>query len=102
MMRILSTLAVLGLTGFALAACDPQVVVDKTIARTAEAVVAPITGDGVARCVVENAQPVELEILARDVGVSAGTRTTAIIQGILARPATQACLQHAGLPAPTL
>lgn len=102
MTRILSVLAVLGVAGLTLAACDPQVVVDKTIARTAEAVVAPVTGDGVARCVVENAQPVELEILARDVGVSAGTRTIAIIQGVLNRPATQACLQRAGLSAPSL
>lgn len=102
MTRILSVLAVFSVAGLTLAACDPQVVVDKTIARTAEAVVAPVTGDGVARCVVDNAQPVELEILARDVGVSAGTRTVAIIKGILDRPNTQACLQRAGLPAPTI
>ncbi|MGV8987892.1 MAG: hypothetical protein ACOH2H_16590 [Cypionkella sp.] len=86
----------------ALAACDPQVVVDKTIARTAESVISPLTGADVANCVVDHAQPVELEILARDVGVSAGTRTKAIIRGILARPDTQQCLTRAHLVAPNL
>lgn len=85
-----------------LGACDPQVVVDKTIARTAESVISAVTGSGVARCVVDHAQPVELQILARDVGVQAGTRTTAIIRGILARPDTQSCLTRAGLPVPAL
>ena len=85
-----------------LAACDPQVVVDKTIARTAESVISAVTGSGVANCVVDHAQPIELQVLARDVGVQAGTRTTAIIRGILARPATQSCLTRAGLTVPTL
>ncbi|MBI1170547.1 hypothetical protein GC209_04025 [bacterium] len=86
----------------ALAACDPKVVVDKTIARTAETVISDVTGSAVANCVVDNAQPVELEILARDVGVEAGTRTKAIIRGILARPETQKCLTRGGLVAPSL
>jgi hypothetical protein len=85
-----------------LAACDPQVVVDKTIARTAETVIANVTGSDVATCVVDHAQPVELEILARDIGVQAGTRTTAIIRGILARPETQTCLTRAHLATPVL
>lgn len=85
-----------------LAACDPQAVVDKTIARTAESVISNVTGSAVANCVVDNAQPVELEILARDVGVQAGTRTTAIIRGILARPETQTCLRRGGLETPSL
>lgn len=86
----------------ALAACSPQTVVDKTIARTAETVVAPVTGSDVGNCVVDNAQPVELEILARDVGVHAGTRTRAIIRGILSRPDTQSCLARKNLAAPDL
>lgn len=86
----------------ALAACDPQVVVDKTIARTAESVIANVTGSDVAACVVDHAQPVELQILARDIGVQAGTRTTAIIRGVLARPDTQTCLTRAHLTAPVL
>lgn len=85
-----------------LAACDPQEVVDKTIARTAETVIANVTGADVANCVVDHAEPVELQVLARDVGVQAGTRTTAIIRGILARPETQTCLTRAHLTAPVL
>lgn len=85
-----------------LAGCDPQVVVDKTIARTAESVISAVTGSEVANCVVDNAQPIELQVLARDVGVQAGTRTTAIIRGIFARPATQTCLTRGGLTVPTL
>lgn len=85
-----------------LAACSPQVVVDKTIARTAEVVISPVTGAAVARCVVDHAEPVELEVLARDVGVRAGTRTIAIIRGILDRPDTQTCLTRAHLTAPIL
>ena len=85
-----------------LAGCDPQVVVDKAIARTAESVISAVTGSEVANCVVDHAQPIELQVLARDVGVQAGTRTTAIIRGILARPDTQTCLTRAGLTVPTL
>ena len=86
----------------ALAGCDPQTVLDKTIARTAESVISAVTGSDVANCVVDNAEPVELQVLARDVGVQAGTRTTAIIRGILARPETQTCLARANLTAPSL
>ncbi len=85
-----------------LAACDPQLVVDKTIARTAESVISNVTGADVANCVVDHAQPVELQILARDIGVQAGTRTKAIIRGILARPETQTCLTRAHLATPDL
>ncbi len=85
-----------------LAACDPQVVVDKTIARTAESVIANVTGSDVAVCVVDNAQQPELEILARDIGVQAGTRTKAIIRGVLSRPETQKCLTRAHLATPDL
>ena len=85
-----------------LGACDPQVVVDKTIARTAESVISAVTGSDVANCVVDHAQPIELQVLARDVGVQAGTRTKAIIRGILARPDTQTCLTRAGLTVPDL
>lgn len=85
-----------------LAACDPQVVIDKTIARTAQSVISAVTGADVANCVVDHAQPVELELLARDIGVQAGTRTKAIIRGILARPQTQTCLSRAGLATPSL
>ena len=93
---------VLGLSLLALTACNPQKAVDQVVARTAESVIAPVTGAAVARCVVDHAEPVELEVLARDVGVRAGTRTVAIIRGILDRPDTQKCLTRANLTAPVL
>ena len=92
----------LGVSLLALTACNPQKAVDSVVARTAESVIAPVTGGEVARCVVDHAEPVELEVLARDVGVRAGTRTVAIIQGILDRPDTQKCLTRANLTAPVL
>ena len=92
----------LGLSLLALTACSPQEVVDDVVARTAESVISAVTGADVARCVVDHAETVELEVLARDVGVRAGTRTTAIIRGILDRPDTQTCLSRAHLTAPVL
>lgn len=95
-------LAILLLACGTLAACDPQEVVDKTIARTAETVIAGVTGDAAAGCVVDNGQPAELEVLARDIGVQAGSRTKAIIRGIVDRPETQKCLTRAGVTVPDL
>jgi hypothetical protein len=84
----------------ALAACDPQVMVDKTIANTAQVVVSDMIGSEAATCVVNHADPAELAVLARDVGVRAGTRTKAIVRGILARPDTQTCLTRAKVTPP--
>lgn len=81
-----------------LCACDPQEVADKAVARTAEAVVAPVVGDAATRCIVDNATPAELKALAVDFGVEAGTTTVANIMAIANRPATLACLAAAGLP----
>ena len=81
-----------------LAACDPQLVIDKAMARTAESVIAPVTGAGAARCIASNATPDELRALARDIGVEAGTSTLATIRAIASRPATLSCLAQSGLP----
>jgi hypothetical protein len=80
-----------------LAACDPQVVVDKAVARTAEAVIAPVVGPVAARCVVENGTPEELRAIAVDIGVEAGTSTVANIGAIARRPATLACIAQGAL-----
>ena len=82
----------------ALAACDPQLVIDKAMARTAESVVAPVTGAATARCLVSNATPDEVQSLARDIGVEAGSSTLSTIRSIAARPGTLSCLASAGLP----
>ena len=92
----------------ALAACSPQDVADKAIARAAEAVILPVVDDtltqgqaeGVTRCIIENAQLSELEALARDIGTVAGTSTMATITGVATRPATLACIAGKGLPQP--
>ena len=78
------------------AGCDPQVVIDKALARTAESVVAPVIGEAGARCVVQNATSAELRGLAQDIGVEAGTSTVATITAIGRRPATMACLAGLG------
>ena len=81
----------------ALAACDPRVLVDKAVARTAEAVIAPVVGPVAARCIALNGTPEELRAIAVDVGVEAGTSTVANIQSIARRPATLACIAQAAL-----
>ena len=92
----------------ALAACSPQDVADKAIARAAEAVILPVVDDtltqgqaeGVTRCIVDNAQLSELQSLARDIGTVAGTSTLFTITGIATRPATLACIAEKGFPQP--
>lgn len=80
-----------------LAACDPQVVMDKAVARTAESVIAPVVGPVAARCVVENGTPQELRAIAVDIGVEAGTSTVANIEAIARRPQTLACIAQGAL-----
>ena len=91
--------------GFGLAACSPQDVADKIGRRTAETVVRPIVDDRLAgpqadaatRCVVQNASAAEVQSLARDVGVYAGTSTEATVWAIVARSETQSCLAASGV-----
>jgi maleate cis-trans isomerase len=88
-----------------LAACSPQDMADKIGRRTAETVVRPIVDDRLAgpqvdaatRCVVQNASAAEVQTLARDVGVYAGTSTEATVWAIVARSETQSCLAAAGV-----
>jgi hypothetical protein len=91
-----------------LPACDATSMVNKAYARTAEEVIRPVVDDGLtgaegdtaARCVAEAATVDELQMLARDVGVMAGTSTTQTIAAILSRDAAQSCLQANGLSIP--
>ncbi len=90
-----------------LAACDPAELADKAMKRTAETVVFPVVNIDMpgepaqlaTDCIVNAASPDELRLLARDVGVEAGTSTKATIRQIALRPAAQACFAAAGLPA---
>lgn len=94
-------LAVLALPG-----CDPQALADDVTRRAANSVVlAVVQADlpaGPAQvattCILDNATKPEIEALARDVGVVAGTLTKANIRTIALRPATQACLAANNLP----
>ena len=93
------------ITLLALAACSPQTVADQLGRRAAETVVMPVIAQnlpsGPARvatvCVVENATAAEVQALARDVAVVAGTSTKATIRAIAARPEAQACFAAKGV-----
>lgn len=89
-----------------LPACDPQGFADKTARQVAESVVFPVVNvdmpSGPAQaatgCILDAASPDELRLLARDVGVEAGTSTKATIRDIALRPAAQACYSAKGVP----
>ena len=81
----------------ALAGCDATAIADKAVARTAEAVIAPVMGPQAARCIVDNGSPEELRAIAVDFGVEAGTSTVANIMQIARRPQTLACFATSGV-----
>lgn len=89
-----------------LAACDPAEVVDDALTRTAHTVVFPVVNIDMpaeparlaTKCILEAATEEELKLLARDVGVEAGTSTKATIREIALRPAAQACFSANGVP----
>ena len=101
-MRALAALAALAV----LAACDPAEVADKAVSRAAESVVLPVVNvdmpaapaEAATRCILEAASAEERRLLARDVGVEAGTATKATIRTIALRPAAQTCFAAAGVP----
>lgn len=90
----------------ALAACDPAELVNTTLKRTAHSVVFPVVNIDMpaeparlaTKCILDAASQDELEVLARDVGVEAGTSTKATIRQIALRPAAQACFAANGVP----
>ncbi len=89
-----------------LAACDPAELVDDALKRTAHTVVFPVVNIDMpaeparlaTKCILDAATQNELELLARDVGVEAGTSTKATIREIAVRPAAQACFAANGVP----
>ena len=84
-----------------LAACGQMAT--KINSRAAESVVRPVVSRGLTgaqadvatRCVLDNATPAELQMLARDVGVEAGSLTEQRVLGIIQRPATSSCIAAA-------
>jgi len=90
----------------ALSACDPQDMADKVARRAAESVVTPVVNldmpagpaQSATACILDAASGAEIEGLARDVGVEAGTLTVQTIRSIAARPAAQSCFAASGVP----
>ncbi|GLS88126.1 hypothetical protein GCM10010873_31000 [Cypionkella aquatica] len=90
----------------ALAACDPQVLADKAMRRTAESVVRPVlarelpgsVAEAATQCVLDAADPEETRALARDVGVEAGTLTVQNIRNLATRPVASDCFARNGVP----
>jgi hypothetical protein len=90
----------------ALTACDPAELVGSALRRTAYTVVFPVVNVDMpaeparkaTNCILDAASQDELRLLVRDVGVEAGTATTATIRQIALRPAAQACFAANGVP----
>jgi hypothetical protein len=89
-----------------LSACDPAEVADKAMKRTAQTVVFPVVNldmptapaEVATECILAAASRDEVRLLARDVGVEAGSSTKATIRQIALRPAAQTCFAAANLP----
>lgn len=90
----------------AFAACSPADLANKVSRRAAESVVQPVVNidmpAGVANvatgCILDAASPAEVDALARDVGVEAGSSTKARIRELALRPGAQACFAANGVP----
>jgi hypothetical protein len=88
------------------AACDPAQVVDSALRRTAYSVVFPVVNidlpgaqaERATNCILDAASSEEVQLLARDVGVEAGTATKATIRSIALRPTAQGCFAANGVP----
>lgn len=89
-----------------LSACDPAEVMDSALKRTAYTVVYPVVNIDLpgeparlaTNCILDAASESELQVLARDVGVEAGTSTKATIRTIALRPEAQSCFAANGVP----
>lgn len=88
-----------------LVACSPQDMADKVGRRAAESVVLPVVSNYfpgpqaqiATSCVINNASAQEIQTLARDVAVEAGTSTVRTVLTIAGRPETVACLSQSGI-----
>jgi hypothetical protein len=93
-------------SGLLLAGCDPAELVTNTLKRTAHTVVFPVVNIDMpaeparlaTKCILDAASEDELRLLARDVGVEAGTATKATIRSIAVRPRAQSCFAANGVP----
>jgi hypothetical protein len=96
----LVVLSVLSMT-----ACSPQQLADNVTRQAAESVIVPILEDympapqakGASVCILDNATPDELRMIARDVAVYAGSSTVQNVLAVASRPATLACFRTIGV-----
>jgi hypothetical protein len=101
----MTKLPLFGAALWMLCACSPAEMADKVGRRAAETVVLPVVARSLpgpqsgimTRCIVENASAADIQTLARDVGVEAGSATIAKVMALARNPATRACLATAGL-----
>ena len=90
----------------ALAACSPADLANKVSRRAAATVVQPVVNinmpasvaNAATACILDAASPAEVDALARDVGVEAGSSTKARIRELALRPGAQACFAANGVP----
>lgn len=90
----------------ALAACDPAELANSAMRRAASSVVFPVVNidmpagpaQAATDCILGAASPDELQLLARDVGVEAGSSTRATIRTLALRPVAQTCFAANGVP----
>lgn len=100
----------MGALAVMLAACSPAALATDVTRRAAQTVVMPVVAsvmpapeaEAVTDCILLGATNAELNDLARDIGVRAGTVTTANIRAIIAKPATRNCILGKGLTPPVL
>lgn len=87
-------------------ACEPAYILERPIRQAASSVVFPVVNvdmpagpaQSATDCILDAASPDELQLLARDVGVEAGTSTKATIRTIALRPEAQSCFAANGVP----
>ena len=100
------TRVLIALSLASLAACSPADLAGKVSRRAAESVVQPVVNinmpAGIASqataCILDAASPGEVDALARDVGVEAGSSTKARIRELALRPSAQSCFAANGVP----
>lgn len=103
-MKTAIAIALAGLT--LLAACDPKQVTDNAGRRLARSVVLPViqaemptpVAQKATDCIVQNADAAEVQALAKDIAVVAGSSTKATIRGIALRPEASGCFAANGVP----
>lgn len=89
-----------------LIACDPAELAGSAVRRAASSVVFPVVNidmpagpaQAATDCILNAASTGEQRLLARDLGVEAGTATKATIRDLALRPAAQACFAANSVP----